>query len=143
VKRVLLDENVPRKLRRELMECDIRTVQEEGWTSFKNGELLARAQHTFDVLLTADRRLQFQQDVAQFNIGVVVIPDDPSAPSNHYICDRRNSGGRRRSRSAGTSNRGTGLINTLSSIMVLYAQHPVLRPARTTTYRTRRSAPWR
>lgn len=73
MRRVLLDENLPRKLRRELRDFIVRTVQEEGWTSFRNGELLSRAQHSFDVLLTADRRLQFQQNIARFDIGVVVI----------------------------------------------------------------------
>ena len=73
MRRVLLDENLPRKLWRELPECFVRTVQEEGWTSFANGELLGRAQANFDVLLTADRRLQFQQNLALFDIGVVVI----------------------------------------------------------------------
>jgi hypothetical protein len=71
--RVLLDENLPRKLRLELPGCFVRTVQDEGWTSFANGQLLGRAQASFDVLLTADRRLQFQQNLGQFNIGVVVI----------------------------------------------------------------------
>jgi predicted nuclease of predicted toxin-antitoxin system len=73
VRRILLDENLPRKLRRELPDFLVRTVQEEGWTSFRNGELLSRAQHNFDVLLTADRRLQFQQNLSRFEIGVVVI----------------------------------------------------------------------
>ena len=73
MKHVLLDENLPRKLRRELPEFIVRTVQEEGWTSYANGELLVRAQEHFDVLLTADRRLQFQQNLARFDIGVVVI----------------------------------------------------------------------
>lgn len=73
MRRVLLDENLPRKLRRELPEFAIRTTQEEGWTSFANGELLTRAQASFDVLLTADRRLRFQQNLLQFNIGIVVI----------------------------------------------------------------------
>jgi hypothetical protein len=73
VKRVLLDENLPRKLRRELAGFAVRTVQEEGWTSFRNGDLLSRAQHGFDALLTADRRLQFQQNIARFDIGVVAI----------------------------------------------------------------------
>ena len=73
MRRVLLDENLPRKLRRELSEFVVRTVQEEGWTSLANGELLGQAQHSFDVLLTADRRLQFQQNVPRFDIGVVVI----------------------------------------------------------------------
>ena len=73
MRRVLLDENLPRKLRRELAEFTVRTVQEEGWTSFRNGELLSRAQHAFDALLTADRRLQYQQNISRFDIGVVVI----------------------------------------------------------------------
>jgi len=73
VRRVLLDENLPRKLRRELPAFTVRTAQEEGWTSFRNGELLSRAQSSFEVLLTADRRLQFQQNISRFDIGVVVI----------------------------------------------------------------------
>ena len=73
MKRVLLDENLPRKLRRDLPEFAVRTVQEENWRSLANGELLGRAQDRFDVLLTADRRLQFQQNLSRFNIGVVVI----------------------------------------------------------------------
>jgi hypothetical protein len=73
LRRVLLDENLPRKLRRDLPEFEIRTVQEEGWTSYENGQLLGRAKDHFDVLLTADRRLQFQQNLARYDIGVVVI----------------------------------------------------------------------
>jgi hypothetical protein len=70
---VLFDEDVPRQLRRELAEFEIRTVQEEGWSSVKNGELLRRGSQTFDVLVTADKRLQYQQNIARHNIGVVVI----------------------------------------------------------------------
>jgi hypothetical protein len=73
VRRVLLDENLPRKLRRDLPEFTVRTVQEEDWTSYANGQLLERAQDRFDVLLTADRRLQFQQNLARYRIGVVVV----------------------------------------------------------------------
>jgi len=73
VRRVLLDENLPRKLRRDLSDFAIRTVQEEGWASYANGQLLERAQDRFDILLTADRRLQFQQNLGRFDIGVVVI----------------------------------------------------------------------
>ena len=70
---MLLDENLPRKLRRDLPEFMVRTVQEDDWTSYANGQLLGRAQDSFDVLLTADRRLQFQQNLARYSIGVVVI----------------------------------------------------------------------
>lgn len=73
MKRVLFDENLPRLLRRKLPNFDIRTVQEEGWGAFKNGELLRRAEGRFDVLLTADRRMQYQQKLTAFGIGVVVI----------------------------------------------------------------------
>lgn len=51
----------------------MRTVQEEGWGAYKNGELLRRAEGHFDVLLTADRRMQYQQKLTAFEIGVVVI----------------------------------------------------------------------
>ena len=50
-------------------EFDIRTVQEEGWSSVQN-ELLSRASPKFDVLVTADQRLQY---IPHFDIGVVVI----------------------------------------------------------------------
>lgn len=73
MRRVLFDENLPRLLRRSLPEFDIRTVQEEGWGAFKNGDLLRRAEGRFDVLLTADRRMQYQQKLTAFGIGVVVI----------------------------------------------------------------------
>jgi predicted nuclease of predicted toxin-antitoxin system len=70
---VLFDEDVPRQLRRDLPEFKIRAVQEEGWSSVKNGELLRLSSPTFDVLVTADRRLQHQQNIARHDIGVVVI----------------------------------------------------------------------
>lgn len=54
-------------------EVLVRTVQEEGWTGFENGNLLRRASATFDVLLTVDQRMRHQQNLAQFAIGVVVI----------------------------------------------------------------------
>lgn len=73
MKRVLFDENMPRKLRRELPQFIVRTVQEEGWAGFENGNLLRRASGSFDVLLTADQRLRYQQNVARFEIGVVII----------------------------------------------------------------------
>lgn len=73
MKRVLFDENLPRLLRRKLPGFEVRTVQEEGWGSFRNGELLRRAENNFDVLLTADRRMQYQQKLTSFRIGIVVI----------------------------------------------------------------------
>lgn len=82
MRRVLFDENIPRRLRRDLVEYEVRTVQEEGWTGLKNGELLRLAHKTFAVLLTGDKRLPFQQNIATFQIGIVVIPVASMTPSN-------------------------------------------------------------
>ena len=73
MRRVLFDENMPRKLRREISNAHVRTVQEEGWAGLKNGELLRRTSPGFDVLVTADQRLRYQQNIQMFSIGVVAI----------------------------------------------------------------------
>jgi hypothetical protein len=64
---------MPRKQRREISDAVVRTVQEEGWAGFKNGDLLRRASGKFDVLLTADQGMRYQQNIDQFAIGVVAI----------------------------------------------------------------------
>jgi hypothetical protein len=76
--RVLLDECVPRALRRELPGHEVKTVAEAGWVGLKNGELLQLAARHFDVLLTVDRNLEYQQNFADLVLAVVVI----DAPSN-------------------------------------------------------------
>lgn len=77
--RVLLDEQLPRRLARELTGHDVHTVQQEGWAGIKNGELLRRAADKgFEVFVTADQNLQFQQNLARARLGVVVL----AAPSN-------------------------------------------------------------
>lgn len=72
--RLLLDECVPRRLRRELSEHEVRTVPEMGWAAKENGELLQLASNLlFDVFITVDQRLSYQQDVARSSIAVVVL----------------------------------------------------------------------
>lgn len=71
--RVLLDECVPRKLRRELPGHDVLTVTERGWSGVKNGRLLALAEVEFDVFLTVDQNLKFQQNLKALRIGVVLL----------------------------------------------------------------------
>lgn len=73
MRRVLFDEDVPRPLRRDLPGFEIQTVVEAGWSGIKNGELLRRAEEGFDVFLTADRNLQFQQNIAKLRLGIVVL----------------------------------------------------------------------
>jgi hypothetical protein len=71
--RVLLDECLPRRLKRELVGHDARTAPEMGWASKTNGELLALASVDFDVFLTSDRNLSHQQNLSAFDIAVVVL----------------------------------------------------------------------
>ena len=69
--RVLLDENLPRKLAGHLIGHTCRTVVECGWSGKKNGELLGLADPQFDVLLTLDKNLPYQQDLDTKRIAVV------------------------------------------------------------------------
>lgn len=73
-RRVLLDENLPRELVRELPDHNASTVGAEGWKGVLNGELLRRAEAAgFDVFVTADRNLEYQQTLTRRSFGVVVI----------------------------------------------------------------------
>ncbi|MGA8054299.1 MAG: DUF5615 family PIN-like protein [Burkholderiales bacterium] len=71
--RILLDESLPRRLGRELTGHDARTVQQQGWAGLKNGELLRTASQEFEVLLTGDRNLEFQQNPDTLPMAVVVL----------------------------------------------------------------------
>ena len=71
--RVLLDECVPRRLKREIVGHDVKTAPEMGWAGKKNGELLALAAGEFDIFLTSDRNLSHQQNVSTFDIAVIVM----------------------------------------------------------------------
>lgn len=73
--RVLLDECAPRELKRFLSEAghNCETVQEVGWSGIENGELLALAEARFDVLLTIDSNLKYQQNLSNRKIAIVVL----------------------------------------------------------------------
>jgi hypothetical protein len=72
--RVLIDESLPQELTEELGLPDVRTVAEQGWSGLKNGALLQRAVTAgFDVFLTADQNLSYQQNLSAFSIGVIVL----------------------------------------------------------------------
>jgi predicted nuclease of predicted toxin-antitoxin system len=71
--RLLLDESVPRRLRRGLPNHDVRTVVEMGWSGVKNGELLALAAAEFDAFITVDKNLPHQQNLATLPVAVVVL----------------------------------------------------------------------
>jgi predicted nuclease of predicted toxin-antitoxin system len=71
--RVLLDECLPRRLKRDLVGHEARTVPEMGWATKRNSELLRLAEREFDVFLTVDRKLQHQQNLPILHIGIVVM----------------------------------------------------------------------
>lgn len=72
--RVLLDEQLPRQLARHLPGHDVRTVQQQSWAGLKNGALLTEAEQAgFSVFLTGDQNLEYQQNLTQRKLGVVVL----------------------------------------------------------------------
>ncbi len=71
--KILLDECIDRKLSREFAEHDVKTVPQMGWAGINNGQLLTLAAATFDIFITVDRNLSFQQNLPQFNIAVIVL----------------------------------------------------------------------
>lgn len=72
--RVLLDQGVPAPLRKHLAPHAVRTAYEQGWSTLKNGDLLAAAEHEgFDVLLTTDQNLKYQQKLSGRAIAILVL----------------------------------------------------------------------
>ena len=75
--KILIDECLPISLKKYFSGYDIfnvMSVSEMGWKSLKNGELLKTAvENNFDVFLTADKKLEFQQNLSSVNIAVVVL----------------------------------------------------------------------
>ena len=72
--RVLFDQATPVPIRPHLEGHDVRTAAQEGWDTLKNGELLAAAEASgFDVLLTTDKNIRYQQDLSQRKIAIVVL----------------------------------------------------------------------
>jgi Domain of unknown function (DUF5615) len=76
--RLLLDECIDRRLAKELVEHEVKTVPQMGWAGIKDGQLLVLAAPEFDVLITVDRNLSFQQNLPQFDIALIVL----QSPSN-------------------------------------------------------------
>ena len=71
--RILLDESLPKDLAQFIAGHEVVTVRTAGWSSFKNGKLLALAASAFEVFVTADRSLEFQQNLSILPIAVVVL----------------------------------------------------------------------
>lgn len=71
--RGLLDESLPRPLAELLVGHEARTVAQVGWRGLENGTLLGQAAESFDVVLTADQSIEFQQNLKTLPVAVVVL----------------------------------------------------------------------
>jgi len=72
--RVLLDENLPRRLKNYLsQDVAARTVADCGWCGKKNGDLLRLAEKDFDIFVTLDRGIEFQQNLIGFDLAIIVL----------------------------------------------------------------------
>jgi hypothetical protein len=72
--RILIDECLDWRLGRALMEHEATSVQKMGWSGIKNGKLLAlAAENGFEVFITGDRNLSFQQNPLELRVAVIVL----------------------------------------------------------------------
>ena len=71
--RVFLDECIDWRLVHDIVGHDVKTARQMGWTTIQNGALLTLASLHFDVFVTLDRNLSFQQNLDSFSIAVVVL----------------------------------------------------------------------
>ena len=80
--KLLLDENLPKKLKDDFTGHSVFTVRDQGWNGMKNGELIQlMLSHGFDALLTFDKNLEHQQNFQRYTLTVFVL----SAINNTYI----------------------------------------------------------
>lgn len=80
--RLLLDENLPKRLKADFPDHEIFTVREKGWNGIKNGEMLQlMLADNFNALLTFDKNLQHQQNFSKYPIAVFVL----TAFNNTYV----------------------------------------------------------
>ena len=71
--KILLDECLPKKLKRDFVGYEVNTVPEMGWAGIKNGPLLNLAKPHFDVFITIDNNLRYQQNLKTIQLVIVVL----------------------------------------------------------------------
>jgi hypothetical protein len=72
--KILFDHGTPAPLRRSLASHEISTAYEMGWAKFSNGDLLATAEKAFDVFITTDQNLRYQQNLTGRRLAILVLP---------------------------------------------------------------------
>lgn len=91
--RILLDENLPHRLRLLITGHDVRTAAYQGWAGLSNGALLKAAEDTgFDAILTADQGIRYQQNRLNSHVALIVLSDNDESSIvlnvNAPGCDR-------------------------------------------------------
>lgn len=71
--RILFDQGMPKKLRRSLSSHEVKTAYEAGLSEFSNGELLRAAEKDFDVLISTDANIKYQQQLSDYDIALIVL----------------------------------------------------------------------
>jgi hypothetical protein len=71
---ILFDQGTPVPLREHLADHTVATAFELGWSTLKNGELLAAAEDSFDVFITTDQQIRYQQNLSGRKLAIVVLP---------------------------------------------------------------------
>ena len=65
---------MPRALKVYLSAYEVTTVQEQGWAGIKNGELMTKIDGVFDVFITSDKNLKYQQNLTERTIAIIELP---------------------------------------------------------------------
>jgi predicted nuclease of predicted toxin-antitoxin system len=71
--KILIDECLPKKLKREFPDHDVSTVEDMGWKGKKNGELLSLIEQEFEVFVTIDSNMSNQQKLSKYKIAYVFL----------------------------------------------------------------------
>lgn len=74
--KIIIDECVPHIVKKRLPQREIKTVQEMGWAGVKNGELLKLVEEEFEIFITSDKNLRYQQNLEERKIGILLLPSN-------------------------------------------------------------------
>ena len=74
--KIIMDECVPSIVKSRLPALGIVSVQDMGWVGVKNGELLRLVASDFDLFITSDKNLNYQQNLSNFDVAVILLPSN-------------------------------------------------------------------
>ncbi len=74
--KIIIDECVPHIVKKRLPQREIKTVQEMGWAGVKNGELLKLVEAEFNIFITSDKNLRYQQNLQNREIAIILLPSN-------------------------------------------------------------------